>query len=84
MKLTLLTDSFVAVGPTRDVKVHICHFDDENVQCSYLKQLYPPTIRQLSHQIYNHFNHQRHLESRQSFKQKRATALMEWFNLCFA
>jgi putative transposase len=24
-------------------------------------------------QIYNHFNHQRHLESRQSFKQKRAT-----------
>ena len=31
-------------------------------------------------QIYNHFNHQRHLESRQSFKQKRTTALTEWFN----
>ena len=35
-------------------------------------------------QIYNHFNHQRHLESRQSFKQKRTTALTEWFNFCAA
>jgi putative transposase len=33
-------------------------------------------------QIYNHFNKQRHLESRQSFKQKRTTALTEWFNFC--
>jgi putative transposase len=35
-------------------------------------------------QIYNHFNHERHLESRQSFKQKRTTALIEWFNFCAA
>ena len=35
-------------------------------------------------QIYNHFNHERHLESRQSFKQKRKTALIEWFNFCAA
>ncbi len=33
-------------------------------------------------QIYNHFNHQRHQETRQSYKQKRATALAEWFQLC--
>ncbi len=33
-------------------------------------------------QIYNHFNHERHLENRQSYKQKRATALAEWFQLC--
>jgi putative transposase len=33
-------------------------------------------------QIYNHFNHERHLESRQSFKQKRTTALTEWFQIC--
>jgi putative transposase len=33
-------------------------------------------------QTYNHFNHQRHLESRQSFKKKRTTALTEWFNFC--
>ena len=33
-------------------------------------------------QICNHFNHQRHLESRQSFKKKRTTALTEWFNFC--
>ena len=33
-------------------------------------------------QIYNHFNHERHLESRQSFKQKRTTALLEWFQIC--
>ena len=35
-------------------------------------------------QIYNHFNHERHLESRQSFKQKRTTALTDWFNFCAA
>jgi putative transposase len=35
-------------------------------------------------QIYHHFNHQRHLESRQSFKQKPTTALAEWFNFCAA
>ena len=35
-------------------------------------------------QIYNHFNQQRHLESRQSFKQKRTTTLTEWFNFCAA
>ena len=33
-------------------------------------------------QIYNHFNHERHLESRQSFKQKRTAALTEWFQIC--
>ena len=33
-------------------------------------------------QIYNHFNHERHLENRQAYKQKRATALAEWFQLC--
>ena len=35
-------------------------------------------------QIYNHFNHERHLESRQSFKQKRSAALIEWFQICAA
>ncbi len=35
-------------------------------------------------QIYNHFDHEIHLESRQSFKQKRTTALTEWFNFCAA
>jgi len=35
-------------------------------------------------QIYNHFNHERHLETRQSFKLKRATALTEWLNFCAA
>jgi len=33
-------------------------------------------------QIYNHFNHERHLENRQSFKQKRSAALTEWFQIC--
>ncbi len=31
--------------------------------------------------IYNHFNHQRHLNRRQIFKQLRATALAEWRQL---
>ena len=35
-------------------------------------------------QIDNHFNHERHLESRQTYKQKRTTALTEWFNFCAA
>ncbi|MDC0138883.1 DDE-type integrase/transposase/recombinase, partial [Planktomarina temperata] len=35
-------------------------------------------------QIYNHFNHERHLENRQTYKQKRKTALTEWFNFCAA
>ena len=35
-------------------------------------------------QTYNYFNQQSHLESRQSFKTKRTTALTEWFNFCAA
>ncbi len=31
--------------------------------------------------IYNHFNHQRHLTRRDTFKQARATALAEWCQL---
>jgi len=33
-------------------------------------------------QIYNHFNHERHLETRQNYKQKRSAALIEWFQIC--
>ena len=33
-------------------------------------------------QIYNHFNHERHLESRQTYKQKRSVAITEWFQIC--
>jgi putative transposase len=35
----------------------------------------------LHSQIYNHFNHERHLETRQNYKQKRCAALSEWFQL---
>ena len=31
--------------------------------------------------IYNHFNYQRHLNSRDTFKQDRDTALAEWRQL---
>lgn len=33
-------------------------------------------------QIYNHFNHEKHLETRYSYKQKRSAALTEWFQIC--
>ena len=33
-------------------------------------------------QIYNHFNHERHLQTRQTYKQKRSAALIEWFQIC--
>ncbi len=32
--------------------------------------------------VYNHFNQERHLYSRQTFKENRATALAEWRHLC--
>ena len=31
--------------------------------------------------LHNHFNHQRHLNRRHSFKQHRATAMAEWRQL---
>ena len=36
----------------------------------------------LHSQSYNHFNHERQLETRQAYKQKRCAALSEWFQLC--
>ena len=30
----------------------------------------------------NHFNHERHLQNRQTYKQKRSAALIEWFQTC--
>lgn len=45
----------------------------------------PSTLQQFASyhgQIYNHFNPERHLLSRQSFKQKRSSALHEWMQLC--
>ena len=35
-------------------------------------------------QIYNHFNHQRHLQKRDIFKQQRSESLSEWRVLCIA
>jgi len=31
--------------------------------------------------IQNHFNHERHQESRQTYKQKRSAAIIEWFEI---
>ena len=33
-------------------------------------------------QIYNHFNHQRHLQKRDNYKILRAAALSEWMEIC--
>jgi putative transposase len=41
----------------------------------------PVTLQKLAAvygSMYNHFNHERHLETRQVYKQKRAAALIEW------
>ena len=35
-------------------------------------------------QIYNHFNHQRHVQKRDIFKQQRINSLSEWRGLCAA
>jgi putative transposase len=47
----------------------------------------PATLQKFSTvhgSIYNHFNHERHLETRQTYKRKRASALVEWYQLCAA
>ena len=33
-------------------------------------------------QICNHFNHERHLQNRQTYKQKPSAAVTEWFQIC--
>ena len=38
----------------------------------------------LHSQVYNHFNHQRHLQKRAIFKQQRSASLAEWRGLCVA
>lgn len=35
-------------------------------------------------QIYNHFNHQRHLQNRENYKKLRNESLSEWRGLCAA
>ena len=35
-------------------------------------------------QIYNHFNHQRHLQNRENYKLRRNESLREWRDLCVA
>lgn len=40
------------------------------------------TFTSVHSQIYNHFNHQRHLENRKAFKAKRETALTAWLKIC--
>lgn len=47
----------------------------------------PATLQKLAAvhgSIYNHFNHERHLETRRTYKQKRAAALAEWRDICAA
>jgi putative transposase len=47
----------------------------------------PATLQKLAAvhgSIYNHFNHERHLETRRAYKQKRAAALTEWRDICAA
>ena len=82
VKLALRINSFVQAGQIIGVKIHTYRFDGESEQCSYLKQ--QPRSRGLSvhSQIYNHFNHERHLQNRQTYKQKRTTALKEWYQIC--
>jgi hypothetical protein len=37
-KSASLTDNFVVADPTTDVKIHICHFDDESERCNVSKR----------------------------------------------
>jgi len=45
---------------------------------------YVPSFTSIHLQIYNHFNHQRHLQKRAIFKQQRSESLSEWRGLFVA
>ena len=56
-----------------------CRFDDESGRCSGFRSL--RTLQRFSSvhaQVHNHFNQERHLVTRQVYKQRRTAALAEW------
>ena len=63
-------------------RIRTSHFDDENEPCSSFG------VRNLSQkfssihaQVHNHFNQERHLVTREVYKQRRWAALVEWRGL---
>ena len=69
-------------GSTTGQKTHINPSDDGKGQWLGFRDI--KTLQKFASihaSIYNHFNHQRHLNRRDTFKQARATALAEWRQL---
>ena len=68
-----------AVGSTIGRRIRISRFGDANGRCSAFEDL--KTLQKFSSihaQVHNQFNQERHLVTRQVYKQRRSAALAEW------
>jgi hypothetical protein len=61
------------------LKIHIYHFADESGRCPVSGACEVcRKFASIHSSVYNHFNHQRNIESRARFKSLRDAALLEW------
>jgi len=66
-------------GFTIGLRIHTNYFDDENVQWrSSEAPKHSKNFTALQASILTHFNQERHLYSRQNFKDNRSATLAEW------
>ena len=67
------------VGSTIAPRIRISRFDDEKGPSQRFRNM--KTLQKFSSvhaQVHNHFNQERHLVTRQVYKQRRSAALAEW------
>lgn len=56
----------------------------ERLMQRFKKSITLQLFMSIQSQIHNHFNHQRHLQNRENYKQLRNESLREWRGLCVA
>jgi hypothetical protein len=79
MKLALSIGMKSDAASTIGLKTRISRFDDKSERCSAFEAL--KTLQKFSSvhaQVHDLFNQERHLVTRQVYKQRRSTALAEW------
>ena len=58
-------------------RIRVGRFDDENRQCSSSNMKTLQKFSSVHAQVHNHFDQERHLVSRQVYKQRRSAAMAE-------
>jgi CRISPR/Cas system-associated endonuclease Cas1 len=69
----------LVVGSTTARRIRISLFEDESEPCSGFEET--KTLQKFSSvhaQVHNHLNQERHLVTREIYKQRRSAALAEW------